>query len=65
MVLVKEAAHLVAQYIRNNPVPATEVPALIRTTYEALVQAIQGSRSTPEKLLPAVPVRTRLFMSSV
>ncbi|MDB5365992.1 MAG: ros [Rhodospirillales bacterium] len=46
---------IVASFVANNPLTPTEVPALISSTYAALV-AIESSRTNSEIPVPAVPV---------
>jgi predicted transcriptional regulator len=46
-------AKLVSSYVRRNPLPAAEMPALINTVYQSLL----ALRKPPEPETPAVPIR--------
>lgn len=51
------ATDIVAAYVGNNTLPAEELPALIQSTYEALMMAEDTPRPEPEKApVPAVPI---------
>ncbi len=56
--VVELAADIVAAYVGNNPVPAGDLPNLIKDVHGALVNAVEGARE-PEvvELKPAVPIR--------
>jgi len=56
--LLKLASEIVAAYVSNNPIPVSEVPAMIRSvhgTLGGLVSAPQGEAPTAQK--PAVPIK--------
>jgi predicted transcriptional regulator len=56
--VVELTADIVAAYVGNNAVPTTELPSLIRDVYNALANAMAGTKEqevVEEK--PAVPVR--------
>ena len=52
------AAHIVAAYVSNNPVPAADLPNLIFDVVGAL-NRVQGgpAEAEPEPVKPAVPVK--------
>jgi predicted transcriptional regulator len=56
--LVRMAAEIAAAYVSANPVPAQEIPALIRTIHNALLEvagvAAAAPDATPE---PAVSIK--------
>jgi predicted transcriptional regulator len=56
MDLVKLVADIVSAYVSNNPVPATEMPALLASVHAAfsgLGQSAKPTETTAEKLTPA------------
>ena len=56
--LIKFASDIVAAYVSNNPVPASELPAMIKSihsTLGGLGGTSQGETQTGQK--PAVPVK--------
>ena len=56
--LLKLASEIVAAYVSNNPIPVSEVPAMIKSvhgTLGGLAGAPQGEAPTAQK--PAVPVK--------
>jgi predicted transcriptional regulator len=52
----QSAAEFVAAYLRNNVLPADQVPALIRSVYASLSAIGKGTEPVAEKV-PAVPIR--------
>ena len=51
-------AEIVSAYVRNNTVPAAEIPALISQVHSALARVSGGASDTPsEPLKPAVSVK--------
>ena len=56
--ILKMAGEIVAAYVRNNPVPAAELPAMIKSIYATLdsVQRGRDGAAIPERA-PAVPVK--------
>src|SRR5208337_4476131 len=57
---VELAAEVVAAYVANNPLPRSELPALIeamKSAIEGLGKGLEGSQAQVEAKLPAVPVR--------
>ena len=55
--LVHLAADVVAAYVSNNTVVASELPGLINDVYNALNQAVsKASGKEREELKPAVPI---------
>ena len=60
--LMALTAELVAAYVSNNSLPASELPATIATVYNALGQTHAASRlpagePVPERPDPAVPIK--------
>ena len=56
--ILKLASEIVAAYVSNNPIPVSEVPAMIKSVYTTLgglVGASQGELPTAQK--PVVPVK--------
>lgn len=56
--VVRLAAEIVAAYVANNEVPASELPELIRSVHAAL-GGVGGAEAQPpaEKQKPAVPIK--------
>ena len=56
--VVELTADIVAAYVGNNAVPTTELPNLISDVYNALANAMSGTKEKePVEEKPAVPVR--------
>jgi predicted transcriptional regulator len=56
--LVEFAADIVAAYVGNNSVPATELPSLINDVIRALTGAVSpGGEPVIEEARPAVPIK--------
>ncbi|MFO1088299.1 MAG: MucR family transcriptional regulator [Hyphomicrobiales bacterium] len=57
--LVDLAADIVAAYVGNNAVPASDLPNLINDVYRALASAVGGVEPKPPAVeeKPAVPVK--------
>lgn len=56
--LVRMAAEIAAAYVSANPVPAQELPALIRTVHTALLDVSGVTAVAPESALePAVSIK--------
>ncbi len=56
--LVRLAAEISAAYVSANPVPAQELPTLIRTIYNALVEVSGAAVAAPEAAQePAVAIK--------
>jgi len=56
--ILKLTTEIVAAYVSNNPIPVSEVPAMIKSvhgTLGGLVGASQGEMQTSQK--PAVPIK--------
>jgi len=56
---VEIAADIVSAYVSNNPVPASELPALLNSVHASLTR-IAGGQATEkqaERLEPAVPIK--------
>jgi len=47
---------IVSSFVSNNTVPASELPALIRSVHAAIVNLSTGAEIEAESLAPAVPV---------
>jgi predicted transcriptional regulator len=57
-VLIELTADVVSAYVSNNPVPVSDLPALIGQVHAALKGTIGNvSAEIPEALKPAVPIR--------
>jgi predicted transcriptional regulator len=50
-------ATIVAAYLSNNPIPAAELPRLMRTVHDAIENLGQAAPILMEPQAPAVPVR--------
>lgn len=49
---------IVAAYVTNNPVQASDLPSLIHSVHMTLLQTASGAdEQPPEELKPAVPIR--------
>ncbi|MER8823287.1 MucR family transcriptional regulator [Mesorhizobium sp. M0991] len=56
--LIELTADVVSAYVTNNPVPVSDLPALIDQVHAALKGTIGNvSAEIPEALKPAVPIR--------
>ncbi len=57
--LVELTADLVSAYVSNNPVPVSDLPALVAQVHQSLKSLTGAVEEAPqqEKLAPAVPVR--------
>ena len=51
------SARIVAAYVRNNPVAATELPTVISTVYGALADTLTPPVTNTTEQKPAVPIR--------
>ncbi len=55
-------AQIVAAYTRKNPMPGSELPALIDRVFQSLAGVVMGTAAIPEAApTPAVPVRKSVF----
>ena len=63
----EQVAEIVAAYLRNNTVAASDVPAVITQVYQSLVGLGQPWPAEPEPtaLKPAVPIRRSISQNSV
>jgi len=56
--LLKFASEIVAAYVSNNPIPVSEIPAMIKSVHATLGGlAGGGTAETPTALKPAVTVK--------
>ncbi len=55
--VLRMAVDIVAAYVSNNTVPASQVPEVITTIYGSLNSLGSGAEATPEPAKPAVSVR--------
>ncbi len=55
--VLRMAVDIVAAYVANNTVPASQVPEVINTIYHSLNSLDGGSDAAPEPAKPAVSVR--------
>lgn len=51
------ATEIVAAYVSNNTVTATDLPGLIHTVYTTLLEIEQGGGQRETELTPAVPIK--------
>ena len=59
---VELATEVVAAYVANNPLPRSDLPALIQAVHSAVESLGKGSevaQPQAETKLPAVPIRSR------
>jgi predicted transcriptional regulator len=65
--LIELAADIVAAFVANNSVPATDLPALIASTHEALRGLGNATVTTPvpEKLVPAVSIKKSITPDAI
>jgi predicted transcriptional regulator len=59
--LLTLTAAIVSAYVARNPLPAIELPGLIRTTYDALSTLGQVTASPASEPVPAVPIKKSVF----
>ena len=57
--IVEMAAEIVSAYVRNNSVPASELPSLLQSIHASLGGILNGAKPEPAKepLQPKVPVK--------
>ena len=56
--LLKFASEIVAAYVSNNPIPVSEIPAMIKSVHATLGGLAGGvSTETPTALKPAVAIK--------
>lgn len=56
--LLKFASEIVAAYVSNNPIPVSEIPAMIKSVHATLGGLAGGvNTETPTALKPAVPIK--------
>ena len=55
--VLRMAVDIVAAYVSNNTVPASQVPEVINTVYGSLTMLEGGGGSAPEPAKPAISVR--------
>ena len=57
---IELAAGMVAAFVSNNPLPKSELPALIHAVHTAVTSLVVGPESAPPQIevkAPAVPIR--------
>jgi predicted transcriptional regulator len=54
--LLRMTAEVVASYVRNNPLPQSDLTSIIKTVHASLT-ALEGGNGNAEPLRPAVSVR--------
>ncbi|MGL4405761.1 MAG: MucR family transcriptional regulator [Notoacmeibacter sp.] len=61
--LIEIAAEVVSAYVSNNPLPASELPQLIRSVHSALsgLTGVVVAEAKEEKLVPAVNPKKSVF----
>ena len=57
--IIKLTTEMVASYVSNNIIPVSDIPALITSVYNSLVQLSQPEEPSPATVeqKPAVPIR--------
>ena len=57
--IVEMAAEIVSAYVRNNSVPASELPSLLQSIHDSLGSILNGAKPEPvkEPLQPKVPIK--------
>ena len=50
--LIELTAEVVASFVSNNPLPRTELPALIQAVHSAVDRLGRGSESAPPLVVP-------------
>jgi MucR family transcriptional regulator, transcriptional regulator of exopolysaccharide biosynthesis len=57
--LIEMAAEIVSAYVRNNSVPATDLPSLLQSVHNSLGSIVNGPQQEPvkEPAVPKVPVK--------
>ncbi|HEV2556972.1 MAG TPA: MucR family transcriptional regulator [Bosea sp. (in: a-proteobacteria)] len=55
--MVERAAAIVAAYVGNSKVVASDVPVIIETVFAALANLSAPVAAVPEELTPAVPIK--------
>ncbi len=57
--VIEMTAEIVSAYVRNNSVPASELPALLQSVHETLGAIVNGAKQevSKEPLQPKVPVK--------
>ena len=55
--LMRMTAEVVAAYVRNNPLPASELAGVIGTIHASLAQLKDGGAAQAEPPKPAVPIK--------
>jgi len=63
--LVTLTAAIVSAYAARNPLPATDLPSLIITTYDALSVLGQVTASPASEPVPAVPIKKSVFSDHI
>lgn len=59
--IVALTADVVAAYLRNNPLPPVELPALIRSVYDSLASFTVPAKPGSERPVPAVDPKASVF----
>ena len=57
--IVEMSAEIVSAYVRNNSVPASELPSLLQSIHDSLSNILNGAKPEPvkEPLQPKVPIK--------
>src|SRR5262249_47718143 len=61
--LVRLSSEVVTAYVQGNPVPATEMPVVIRSVYSALARLT--GQSPPEGPTPFVPINKSITANHI
>ena len=65
MNLLKGTARIVVEYVKNNPVPTSELAVVLQTTYQALVAALREPLMASERPVPATSIKKSVTASHV
>lgn len=63
--LLDHVADIVTAHVSNNSVPASDLPGLIQSVYASLAGLGQSPEPTPEKLMPAVSIRSSVKSEAI
>ena len=63
--LVGLTSDIVSAYVSSNPVPASELPALLQSVYASLVRIGQPAEPEPVKLTPPVPIKKTVMPDAI
>ncbi len=55
--LLRMSTEVVAAYVRNNPLPSSELTSVIHTVHGSMSELVEGRRGKPEPQKPAISLR--------